>query len=765
MIGLTKEEEDHADDDHGTTDDYGSSSMSSHDDHAATASRGYDHGRRWLAGDMGEFASDAYSGNTGSDGETMFIVAGWLMLALAMFNYFMSRWVKLRLLKKAGCEDTHEYHNQLAVMEKQTMEAKEHENRRRTALNRDGHLQRLKRQVDEAKEDSRAHHSHRPHWRRKERGGEDEKSFHASISRHLGQAMRNAQALSSSVGSVDIKDEIEKVIQRPTPPRGFLRLGSGNRSKILPEEELNRNSTNEGDLLVDELGATADGSVAELASKCGDTTPLPPSVPNDVGSSGSNTTATAAAATAGASVALLPRAKPPGERADLGLSRGTVAAAAETGGGAREYTTVLVAPDTGDSVRASEYGVNSESRDDSSGNNRRSPQEREGLDVEEEGEEGDDVNRPAEEWGRGGGWSGGGRGLVLGDDCQQLRYGMKIPSLRAQEDGGSREDFTRSPLEVLAKREPKLLLENKAVSHRAEYVCSDSDSGDINDNDTETSSRSFSHRKSASSSNVSSMGRRVSDTFREQVRRVTRHLVNTTKLAMDVTKVTDRIVRKPSIKAKLDLFNDLSDIYPFGSPALFHKTLDVLLLLSCTYLAVWVVNFLIVAIEKPHAVLRHAAMLLPAAGVFLFNALSVKTSSLLLAISAMDPEIIGKVIDEQIDEEKLVVQFRERLTNRLEELGLGQSGLASAFEEVDVAGHGELTIKELRDVLFALNFHAPKETYRKLFNIMDKNRKGVVSYHQLCELVYNLEAAAQEATALKMKGKLHAIKWMERHIL
>ncbi|CAB1097445.1 unnamed protein product [Ectocarpus sp. CCAP 1310/34] len=101
-------------------------------------------------------------------------------------------------------------------------------------------------------------------------------------------------------------------------------------------------------------------------------------------------------------------------------------------------------------------------------------------------------------------------------------------------------------------------------------------------------------------------------------------------------------------------------------------------------------------------------MLLPAAGVFLFNALRVKTSSLLLAIFAIDPEIIGKVIDEKIDEEKLVVQFRERLTNRLEEIGLGQSGSASAFEEVDVTGHGELTIKELRDVLFALNFHSPK---------------------------------------------------------
>lgn len=61
--------------------------------------------------------------------------------------------------------------------------------------------------------------------------------------------------------------------------------------------------------------------------------------------------------------------------------------------------------------------------------------------------------------------------------------------------------------------------------------------------------------------------------------------------------------------------------------------------------AIWAVNFLTVANAKPYPLLRHLGMLLPAAGVFLFNTLSVKTSSLLLAISAMDPEIIGKVIE------------------------------------------------------------------------------------------------------------------------
>ncbi|CAM9283188.1 unnamed protein product [Hapterophycus canaliculatus] len=111
-MGSTEDSEDHAaTDDHSATDDNASSA---HDD---------DHRRRWLAGVGVDGAGGSYS-NTGSDGEFMFIVAGWLMLALSVGNYFMSRWVELSLLKKAGCEGTREYHTRLAAIEKQTMEAK-----------------------------------------------------------------------------------------------------------------------------------------------------------------------------------------------------------------------------------------------------------------------------------------------------------------------------------------------------------------------------------------------------------------------------------------------------------------------------------------------------------------------------------------------------------------------------------------------------------------------------------------------------------------
>lgn len=54
--------------------------------------------------------------------------------------------------------------------------------------------------------------------------------------------------------------------------------------------------------------------------------------------------------------------------------------------------------------------------------------------------------------------------------------------------------------------------------------------------------------------------------------------------AVDITVAAERLRKKPSGVVPLNLYNDLSDIYPFGSPMLFHKSLDVLLLLSCTYL-------------------------------------------------------------------------------------------------------------------------------------------------------------------------------------
>ena len=46
---------------------------------------------------------------------------------------------------------------------------------------------------------------------------------------------------------------------------------------------------------------------------------------------------------------------------------------------------------------------------------------------------------------------------------------------------------------------------------------------------------------------------------------------------------------------EMALATDISHIYPLSSPGLFHKVLDILLLLNCFYLALWATNFVVIA--------------------------------------------------------------------------------------------------------------------------------------------------------------------------
>lgn len=92
--GLTPVDDDHDDDSHAT------------DDH-----------RRWLG-------ATAVDGNTGSDGELTFMLSGWVLLSVAVGNYFLSRWSEIRLLRKAGCTSTQDYHTRLCVIEKTMIETK-----------------------------------------------------------------------------------------------------------------------------------------------------------------------------------------------------------------------------------------------------------------------------------------------------------------------------------------------------------------------------------------------------------------------------------------------------------------------------------------------------------------------------------------------------------------------------------------------------------------------------------------------------------------
>ncbi|CAM9894396.1 unnamed protein product, partial [Chrysoparadoxa australica] len=144
-------------------------------------------------------------------------------------------------------------------------------------------------------------------------------------------------------------------------------------------------------------------------------------------------------------------------------------------------------------------------------------------------------------------------------------------------------------------------------------------------------------------------------------------------------------------KTTMKLSHDIRDIFPLESIAFFHKVLEVLMLLNCVYLALWATNFVVVAKAYRFTALYSILELLPAIVLIPVFGLSLKTSSLVTAISAVDPSIIGKVVDEQIDLQNTVSEFRTRLITRFEALEVNASdGLLTLFEAND-NGDGELT--------------------------------------------------------------------------
>jgi hypothetical protein len=59
-------------------------------------------------------------------------------------------------------------------------------------------------------------------------------------------------------------------------------------------------------------------------------------------------------------------------------------------------------------------------------------------------------------------------------------------------------------------------------------------------------------------------------------------------------------------------------------------------------------------------------MIVPAILNMPLLALLIKTGSLLLAVSAIKPDLMGRVVDEQMDTERLVDDMRRRLIARFD---------------------------------------------------------------------------------------------------
>jgi len=222
-----------------------------------------------------------------------------------------------------------------------------------------------------------------------------------------------------------------------------------------------------------------------------------------------------------------------------------------------------------------------------------------------------------------------------------------------------------------------------------------------------------------------------------------------------------------SLKDKLS--SDISDIYFFRSPKLFHKTIDVYLLMACTYGALYVTNYCIVAQDAGFMspVLVHLFILVPFICMFPVMGKVIKISSLLLAVAEIKPGIIAKVVEETIDTQKMAKRIIKKMKDTIETLGNDEQSKYSRslnkstkenlhlfFEEFSHTSAGELTSKEFRFALHSMHVHLSDSRFNRLFKHFDISKSGRLSYHEVSQLVYPEEAQRQFELAQKIGSKV-----------
>ena len=197
----------------------------------------------------------------------------------------------------------------------------------------------------------------------------------------------------------------------------------------------------------------------------------------------------------------------------------------------------------------------------------------------------------------------------------------------------------------------------------------------------------------------------------------------------------------------MKLSEDLSDIYFFRSPQLYFKMVEVAIMLNSLYLSLWACNFITIVNEYfSRSPFFHIVMLVPLLIVLPSLGEIVKVSSLLAAISDLDLDVIGSVLEISEEKTQLVNEVREKILTRIH--GKGDEDkmlvLKELFEEIDSNGNGQISKYELREMLRALALHYSDYKFKRLYAAMDKDRSGEMDMDEFLDLVFPALAQKRE---------------------
>eukprot|EP00602_Paraphysomonas_sp_CaronLab_P006901 CAMPEP_0185023094 /NCGR_PEP_ID=MMETSP1103-20130426/5786_1 /TAXON_ID=36769 /ORGANISM="Paraphysomonas bandaiensis, Strain Caron Lab Isolate" /LENGTH=501 /DNA_ID=CAMNT_0027555517 /DNA_START=1028 /DNA_END=2533 /DNA_ORIENTATION=- len=230
-------------------------------------------------------------------------------------------------------------------------------------------------------------------------------------------------------------------------------------------------------------------------------------------------------------------------------------------------------------------------------------------------------------------------------------------------------------------------------------------------------------------------------------------ILSTTGSTMKLSRTTPSTTSHQEVEeeAQMKLSEDFSCIYMFGNSGLYFRTVEFGIILNSLYLAMWVTNFItVVHYATRYEILWQLLMMGPLVIVLPVIGQIVKTASLLSAISELDMDAMGHVLEEMEDQQHLLEQLQKNIMARIGVRGAeAKEIIETLFENIDSNGNGSLNQREVREFLRALHLHYSNDKFRRLFKAMDFNRDGSISCNELYKLLCPDDALEEERQARK----------------
>ena len=124
---------------------------------------------------------------------------------------------------------------------------------------------------------------------------------------------------------------------------------------------------------------------------------------------------------------------------------------------------------------------------------------------------------------------------------------------------------------------------------------------------------------------------------------------------------------------------------------------------------------------------------------------------MLWATAQLDGNIMGEILEETEDVDRIREEVSKKLLNRLADVNAGEGSIAELFETLDDDGSGEVSLTELRSGLEKMDVYMSKAQYKRFFKAVDVNKDRMISQQEFIWFLYPEKKLKHEQSIHKLK--------------